>query len=147
MMDSKRIFVCMCGIFLVSVFLCPLVGQMKGMKFRGIEIPYTLKHEDVVIEKGKYDLEVTMPDTSGIRIFYLRILKGNEALCIIEARKLHYQTEKVSELHKDPNIPDKPRLTMRRVKALKKLYIIFESGKHAPDYPFEKLRFEIDYIE
>ena len=100
-----------------------------------------------MIEKGKYDLEITMPETSGVRIFYLRILKKNEALCIINGRKLHYKTEKVSELHKDPNIPDKPRLTMRRVNALKKLYIFFESGKHAPNYSFEKLRFEIDYIE
>jgi len=117
------------------------------MKFRGVNIPYTLKHNDVVIEKGKYDLEVTMPATTGIRIFYLRILKKKEALCIIEARKMHYKTEVVSELHKDPNIPDKPQLTMRKVKALKKIYIYFESGKNSPNYPFEKLRFEIDYIE
>ncbi|MFC2164212.1 hypothetical protein ACFLT2_04345 [Acidobacteriota bacterium] len=146
-MNSIKVFVCMTVVFLTFAFFCPLEGQTKGLKFRGIEIPYTLKHKDVVIEKGKYDLEVMMPETSGIRIFYLRILKKNKALCIIEARKLHYKTEKVSELHKDPNIPDKPRLTMRRVKALKKLYIFYESGKHPPSYPFEKLRFEIDYIE
>ncbi len=146
-MNSKRVFAFVVAVFLVFTFLSPLVGQMKGMKFKGINIPYTLKYKDVVIEKGKYDLEVMMPETSSVRIFYLRILKKNEALVIIGGRKMHYKTEKVSELHKDPNIPDKPQLTMRKVKALKKLYIYFESGKHSLDYPFEKLRFEIDYIE
>ena len=100
-----------------------------------------------MLEKGKYDIEITMPETSSVRIFYLRILKKNEALLILDGRKMHYKTEKVSELHRDPNIPDKPQLTMRKVKALKKIYIYFESGKQSPDYPFEKLRFEIDYIE
>lgn len=146
-MNSKKVLVYGVGVFLILAFLCPLAGQMKGMKFKGIEIPYNLKHKDVVIEKGKYDIEITMPETSSVRIFYLRIMKGNKAICIVDGRKMHYKTEKVSELHKDPNIPDQPRLTMRKVKALKKLYIYFESGKQAPNYPFEKIRYEIDYIE
>ena len=146
-MNLKRVFVYVAGVFLSVAFLSPLLGQMKGMKFKGINIPYTLKHKDIVLEKGKYDIEITMPETSSVRIFYLRILKKNEALLILDGRKMHYKTEKVSELHRDPNIPDKPQLTMRKIKALKKLYNYFESGKHSPNYPFEKLRFEIDYIE
>ena len=146
-MKSKRIYLYMVSVFLVFAFFCPLVGQMKGMKFRNIDIPYTLKHKDIVLEKGKYTLEVTMPETSSVRVFYLKILKGKDALCILNGTKVHYKTEKASELHKDPDIPDKPRLTMRKIAGLKKLYIYFESGKKAPDYPFEKIKFVIDYIE
>lgn len=146
-MNLKKIVVCVTGFVLLIACVCPLMSQMKGMKFKGVNIPYTLKHKDTVIEKGKYDIEITMPETSGVRIFYLRILKKNKALCILDATKLHYESEAVSAMHKDPNIPEKSRLTMRRNKELKKLYIIFESGKHSADYPFEKLRFEIDYIE
>ena len=146
-MKSKKIFIYGVNVLLILALLCPLAGQMKGMKFRNINIPYTLKHKDTVLEKGEYNLEVTMPETASVRVFYLRILKGNEALCILNGTKVHYKTEKVSELHKDPNIPDKPRLTMRKMKGLKKIYIYFESGKKSPDYPFEKIKFVVDYIE
>lgn len=146
-MNSKRVFVSMVGAFLILILLCPLDAQMKGLKFRGVNIPCTLKYKDTVIEKGKYDLEVMLPETASVRYFYLRIYKKKDALCILSGTKLHYRTEKVSELHKDPNIPDHSRLTMRRDKAKKKLYIYFESGKRSLDYPFERIRFEIDYVE
>jgi len=146
-MNSKKLFMYGVGIYLILAFICPLAGQMKAMKFRGINIPYTLKHNDTVIEKGKYDIEISMPETSGVRIFYLRILKKNKALCILDSTIMHYDTEATSQLRNDPNIPDKPRLTMGRNPVSKKLYIYFESGKHSPDYPFTKLRFVIDYIE
>jgi hypothetical protein len=146
-MNSKRFCKGVGGAFLVLLLICPLASQMKGLKFNGVNIPYTLKYEDTIIEKGKYDLEVMVPETASVRYFYLRIIEKKDALCILAGKKLHYHTEKVSELHKDPNIPDKPRLTMRRHPVKKKLYIYFESGKKAVDYPFEKIRFEIDYIE
>ena len=72
-MSLRNFIVCGVGVILILVFLCPLAGQMKGMKFKGIEIPYTLKHKDTVIKKGRYDLEITMPETASVRIFYLRI--------------------------------------------------------------------------
>ena len=147
-MNSKRSLRRAMGAFFLLILLCSLdAQQLKGLKFRGVDIPYTLKHEDTVIEKGKYELEVVMPQTASLRVFYLKINKDKDALCILSGTKLHYKTEKVSELHRDPNIPKQPRLTMRRNTEEKKLYIYFESGKRAPDYPFERIRFEIDYIE
>jgi hypothetical protein len=145
--NFKKVLFCGVGLFLILPFLCPLAGQVKGVKFKDIEIPYTLKHKDTVIEKGRYDLEIMLSDTSTVRVFFLRFLKKNKALFMIEGRKIPYETQKVTKLHRDPNIPDQPRLTMRKVTSRKKLYIYFESGKNIPNYPFEKIRYEIDYLE
>jgi len=145
-MNSKNAFVYMMVIFIVLVFLCPCQALAQGIKFRGVNIPYTIKCGDTVIEKGKYDIEVTMPETSGIRVFYFRISKKNKTLCMIPGTKVHYKSEAQSDLYKDPNIPDQPRIKMKSIKPLKKLYIYFESGKlHL--YKFEKIRYELDFIE
>jgi hypothetical protein len=49
------------------------------------------------------------------------------------------------KLQDDPNIPDKPRLKMKKNSSEKILYIIFESGKRTAFYPLERYRFKIEY--
>jgi len=45
----------------------------------------------------------------------------------------------------DPEIPKNAKLQIKRNPALKIVYIIFESGKHAQICTLHKIRFKVEY--
>ncbi len=146
-MFFKKNFVNLLGVILIIFLICPLMAQLKNIaEFKRVEIPFNLKHEDSIYEKGKYDFEiVVMYMTSGVVLFFLRIKKKRKILCQIEGKRLGYHTDFLAELLNDPNIPDEPRLKIKRNPKEKILNIIYESGKKATFYPLEKIRFKIEY--
>ena len=146
-MFFKRNPVKLLGVLLIMFLICPLIAQMKSIaKFKGVEIPFNLKHKDSIFEKGKYDFEILVKDMiSGEDLFFLRIKKKRKILCQIQGMRLKYHSDFLAELLNDPNIPDEPRLKIKRNPKEKILNIIYESGKIATFYPLEKIRFRIEY--
>ena len=125
---------------------CPAIAQMKKICiFKGVEISFNLKHDDSIIEKGKYDFEFLKHQTQVS--FYLRIKKKRKAVCLIQGEELAYKSSGYYERSEDPNIPEQAKL--RFLKNPKKgiVDILFESGKRAIAYPYVKLRFRMEYEE
>jgi hypothetical protein len=121
------------------ILLCPAIAQMKPVcEFKEVKIPFNLKNEDSIFEKGKYDFELLRMGN----VFYLRIKKkGNPVLLKSGGEKLMYENMF------DPDIPQRSKFQIKRNPALKIAYLIFESGSHHPDYPTIKVRFRLEYEE
>ena len=109
-------------------------------KFTGVELPYRLKYKDVVFEKGKYNLE-GLKDPNAPR-YFLRIKKGRKVLCLIQGEQLQYENGM-----RDPSIPDKCTLKMKKNLEEKVIYFTIETGKKNRMGPYQKLRFKMEYEE
>jgi len=135
----KSIFVSFLRIPLIMILLCPAIAQMKLIcEFKDVNIPFNLKNEDSLFEKGKYDFELLKMTN----VFYLRIKKKGIPVCLIpHGQKLMYENMS------DPDIPQYAKFQIKRNPALKIAYLIFESGSHHPDYPTIKVRFKLEYEE
>ena len=133
-------------VILIMLVLFPVYTQMQSLfEFKDVNIPFNLKHEDMIIKSGKYDLEFFKHGAG--QVFYLKIKKGNKTICLIpEGERVKYKNQSSLELLLiDPDIPDDCRLNIKRNPALKIAYIIFETGKRAMAYPYYKIRFKIGY--
>jgi len=141
----KRFFIILLKIVLIASLFSPAYAQMKRIyKFKKVQIPFNLKHEDSIVKKGKYDLEFLKLESQSA--YYLRIIKKKKFLFTIPGKQLSYKTDKdgMAQYH-DPNIPENPTLKMRKDPKDKILYIIFESGKKTSICPFIKARFKLEY--
>ena len=133
----KRLFckVIVC-VFLVSLLSMPAIAQWEDVtNFKDVQIPSNLKHNDKIIKKGKYQVEILKHTAQ--TVYYLRIKKGSKKLCLVPGEYLQYRDES--------EVPEKPKLRMRRNTAERLLYIIFESGTITWKYPKIKIRFKIEY--
>jgi len=132
-------------IFIIVLFwglVFPVQAQMVDIgKFERVQIPYRLKWEDTVIEKGTYSLEfVKSRDSTAC---YLKIIKGKKVLCLIMGERIDY-VGGGGMLEK--NIPDKPTLKMK-IDNSQRLYIFnFETGKFGL-FPYLRLRFKLKIAE
>jgi len=117
----------------------------KLHEFKGVKVPFNLKHEDSIVEKDKYDFQFFKLNGD----FLLRIIgKGKPACLVSGGKRIDYKTQGLMALLRaDPEIPEKPNLTIKRNPTLKIAYIIFESGKKNVIYPFLKIRFKMAYEE
>jgi hypothetical protein len=116
----------------------PVFSQWEDVcSFKDVQIPFDLKYEDKIIKKGKFEVEILKHTAQ--TAYYLRLKKGSKKLCLISGEYLRYIDE--------TDIPNKPKLRMRRNTAEKLLYIIFESGTITWKYPKIKIRFKIEYEE
>jgi len=130
---SCKVIVC---VFFVSLLSLPVFSQWEDVtSFKDVQIPFDLKYEDKIIKKGKYEIEI-LKHTSQTA-YYLRIKNKGNRLCLVPGEYLKYIDE--------TDIPDKPKIRMRRNTAEKLLYIIFESGTITWKYPNIKIRFKIEY--
>lgn len=142
-MSFKRIVADLLIIFLI--LCCPAFAQMKSLyKFKGVQIPFNLKHKDLIIQKDTYDFEFLRHPTQPI--FYLKIKKGRKTLCQLQGERLEYEGAEW-EYMKDPDIPKNPRMRMKKNLEKKVVYIIFETGKNTEIYPLIKTRFKLEYEE
>lgn len=146
-MITKRILANLTGILLILIIFSPSIAQVQVLcEFKGVKILWTLKYEDMEIEKGKYDLIFLR---QGTELFYLKIKKEGKTICLItEGERVKYQNQgNWSALHMDPEIPENAKLQIKRNPVVKIAYIIFESGKRHPTCPFHKIRFKLKYEE
>lgn len=142
-MSFKRIVADLLIIFLI--LCCPAFAQMKRLyKFKGVQIPFNMKHEDLIIQKDTYNFEFLRHPTQPI--FYLKIKKGGKTLCQLQGKKLKYESYGWEKM-RAPDIPKKPRMRMKKNLEKKVLYIIFETGKNTRIYPLIKVRFQLEYEE
>lgn len=143
----KKITANILGILLILILFWPAKAQMQTLgEFEGVEIPVNLKHEDIVIEKGKYDLEFIK---HGQNAFYLKFKKKGKTVCLIPGgeRVMYENQGDLTLLGLDPDIPENARFKMKKNPVLKIAYIIFETGKHSMICPYYKIRFKIKYEE
>lgn len=145
-MKKKRTLAFMLGAILVIVLFTPGHAQIKRIcKFEGVAIPFDLKHEDELLEKGTYNLDV-IKDVNQ-QLFHLRIKKKRKTICSVAGEKQRYKSLDIAHLMDDPNIPDDPKLRFQRAPAKKVVNIIFESGKRINKYPCIKVKFQMGYEE
>jgi hypothetical protein len=131
-------------VFLILLLASPIFAQLIDIgKFKGVEIPFRLKSQDIVLEKGIYNLEALKNRTTPS--CYLRIKKGTKVLCLIEGERLEYEAHGMAKMT-DPNIPQKPRLKMKRNVEEKVVYFMVETGRESR-FPYLWLRFKLDYEE
>jgi hypothetical protein len=135
-------------IFLILQISSPvLAAQLKELcKFKGVEIPFKLKYEDTVLKRDKYNLEALLLKSPSLSKYYLRIKKGSKVLCRIEGEQWIYVTQG-TYMMRDPDIPDKPTMKMRKNSKDKLITFIIETGKKNRMAPFLRLRFKIAYEE
>lgn len=146
-MLSKRIFVNLSLIFMIAILFCPATAQMQRLHmFKAVKIPFKLKHKDTVLKKGTYEFEFLR--LLAAPLHFLRIRKGGKKLCLIQGEPWTYSTSTIGsdQLH-DPNVPDDPRLRIKKIPEEKIVIITFETCKKARKYPFIRLRFKMEYEE
>jgi len=115
-------------------------------EFEGVNVPFTLKHEDRVMEKGTFDFIVlrNLPNT-----FMLRIKKRGKSVALISGgEKIDYPMQgSAVALERDPDIPKFAKLSMKKVPGENVLYVVVETGKQARSCPYHKIRFKLEYLE
>ncbi len=132
--QAFKIVVCF---FLLSLLSSPAFSQWEDVcRFKAVQIPFDLKCKDTMLPKGKYDLIVIKHTGQGL--YYLRIKKRREKLCLISGETIPYIDFE--------EIPEKPKLRMRRNPVENMLHIIFESGTITWKYSNVKARFKIEYL-
>jgi hypothetical protein len=139
-MFSKNNLTKLFAVMLTMCLVCPLLAQKSVNKFKDVDIPFNMKHEDTVIEKGKYEFEVLKYPTQVI--FYLSIKKKRgQNLCLIPGERLKYSNEEIEE----GKIPKKSKLSFKRIPVRKQVYIIYEAGSKTAIFPLIKIRWILEY--
>ena len=127
-------------VLLITFLVCPLIAQKSVNKFKDVNIPYTMKHENTVLEKGKYDFEILK--YSSQTVFYLSIKKRRgQNLCLIIGERLKYTNLEIET----NQIPQKSKLSIKKNPEKKLLYITYESGSSTVIFPLLKIRWELEY--
>jgi hypothetical protein len=130
------------GGLMIFLMAGPVAAQLADVsKFKGIQIPYTLKHEDKVLEKGRYDLEVVKERNSPT--YYLMFKKKGKVVCLVKGEQLTVEVRAGARLT-DASIPDSPRLKIKKDTAEKILIFTVETGRHSRS-PFQLLKFKLGY--
>jgi len=141
-LKRKILLILLLSIF-VALLVSPSIAQWERVYyFKDVNVPFNLKTEDKILEKGKYDFEILKD--FGQALYYLRIRKKGKRICNILGEYLYYDQRGAIN---DPEVPDKPKFGMRRNPVTKDVYILFESGRKYTKYPFVKIRFKMQYEE
>jgi hypothetical protein len=129
-------------VLMILVLVASAAAQFIDLgKFKGVAIPYTLKYKDIVMEKGRYDLETVKNRNSPT--YFLKFKKGGKVICLVEGEQLTVEARAGSRLT-DKSIPDSPRLKMKKDTAEKILIITVETGRRS-QFPFQLLQFNLEY--
>ncbi len=143
-MTAKKILLSLLTVFFVFLIFSQALADWRTVqKFKGVNVPFDMKHEDLIMEKGKFDFEIL--SERSLNIFQLKIYKKGKSLCGITGNVLRdglpgARGEKMEE------VPDEPTLQMKRIPVKKALYIIFETGKLTELFPGFVIRFELEYL-
>jgi hypothetical protein len=133
---------------LILVFLSssPSSADIREiLAFRDVEIPWTLKQGDVVIEKGTYDVLLIK---HGIELFCLKLRQNGKAICIVKnPQRIKYgKSNTLYELMRDPDVSQLAKLKLKRNPVINKVYFLIETG-NCPHCKFQKMRFRMDSTE
>jgi hypothetical protein len=142
----KALVICSLILALTLLFADLVVAQMNPVyRFKGVNIPVSLRIKNAVLKKGVYDLEFVR--ASSPVLYYLRIWQQGKILHALQGEEWPYGSGIVSDIAKNRDIPDKPTLKMTRNATEKLLTVIFESGRWAKRYPMIRAKFKFQYEE
>jgi hypothetical protein len=130
-------------VFLVS---SPSFADIREiLTFRDVEIPWTLKQGDVVIEKGSYDVLLIK---HGVELFCLKLRKSGKTICIVKdpIRIKYANNDNLYELIRSKDIPKEARLRVKKNPAINTVYFLIETG-NCREFRFQKLRFKVESTE
>lgn len=142
-MFTKKIFFNLLAVFLVFLLFSQAGADWRSIqKFKKVDVPFDMKYEDLIMEKGQFDFEIL--SERSLNIFQLKIYKKGKSLCGITGKVLRdglpgTRGEEMEE------VPDEPTLQMKRIPVKKALYIIFETGKLTEIFPGFVIQFELGY--
>lgn len=144
-MFSKKVITKFLIIILTGLLVNPAMAAMKKVKkFKNVNIPYNLKHEETIIEKGKYDFEIWA--YREVRQWSVKLIKKGNTLCALPGVILRDECPGARGQESE-DIPKEPTLKMSRIPAKHILNIIFEAGSTTQFYTCYKVKFEIQYEE
>jgi hypothetical protein len=140
------------GILWASIVVLGFVAPYAGAAterislFKGVEIPFDFKSGDTVISRGKYDLEIHFSKVDTNYLYILKLLRKGQWLYDIPGQRIEYQALTLQDLAKDPKIPEKPTIRIRKLPTGNLVDFIYESGKTG-NMPFEKAFFRVQQVE
>ena len=145
-MPSKRVLVICSAILSTMLFFADLaIAQMDPIyRFKGVNIPVSLKIKDNILEKSAYDLEFLR--TSSPVLYFIKIMKGGKILDLLQGEELRYDGTE-HDIARNRDIPNKPTLKMTMDKSENLLILVFESGRYHRKYPMLRARFKYQYEE
>lgn len=114
--------------------------------FKGVDIPFDFKSGDIVVDQGKYDLEIRFSKVDTNFLYVLRFLRKGKQLYDIAGQRIEYQALTIQDLMKDPKIPKEPTIRIRKLPMGNLVDFIYESGK-VGNMPFEKAFFRVEQIQ
>ncbi len=114
--------------------------------FKGVDIPFDFKSGDIVVDQGKYDLEIRFSKVDTNFLYVLRFLRKGKQLYDIAGQRIEYQALTIQDLMKDPKIPKEPTIRIRKLPMGNLVDFIYESGKIG-NMPFEKAFFRVEQIQ
>ena len=142
----KALASCSLVLILTLLFTVLVLAEMIPLnRFKGVNIPVSLKIKDKILEKGVYDLEFRR--TPSPVLFYVGIMKRGKILGVVQGEEWPYGTGIVSDIAENRDIPQKPTLKMAKNTDEKLFIVIFESGRWTRSYPMVRARFKIPYEE
>jgi len=131
---------------LLTLVSLPLSADIREiLTFRDVEIPWTLRHGDIVMEKGSYDVILIK---HGIEIFCLKIRQNGKSICIIKnpERIKYANQDNLYEMMQDPEVSSESILRMKKNEALNTVYFLIETGD-CQGCRFQKFRFKAQSVE
>jgi len=133
--------------FFLTFCSSPAFSQLEELaEFKDVNLPFALKSENTLLEKGTYDfiLLKNIPN-----VFLIKIKKKDKTVGLISGgEKINYPAQgDITLLQKSPDIPESGKLTIKSNPLLKTAYIILETGKKARLCPYHKIRFKLDRME
>ena len=147
MSSRKYLAWCSLVVFLMLLFAGLVLAQGIPLdRFKGVNIPVSLKIQDKTFEKGLYDLQFRR--TPSPVLFYVGIMKRGKILGVVQGEEWPYGTRIIRrDIAENRDIPDKPTLKMAKNTDEKMFIVIFESGRWTRSYPMVRARFKIPYEE
>ncbi len=133
-------------VFAITLLVLPVAAELRSVhRFTKVAIPFSMKHEDAILEKGTYDFEICADRT--LSLWILRIIKKGKILCGLPGEVLWDRAP--GELgQKMAGVPDEPTLRVKRIPEEKMAHITFENAgieSGAEIFPYYIVRFKIDY--
>jgi hypothetical protein len=139
-LKEKIRFVVLLSVFCLLLVKPGIAQWERVYYFKDVNVPFKLVTEEEVLKAGTYDFEILKDFRQAL--YYLRIKKKNKRICNILGEYLYYK-QRGAIVH--PEVPDKPKIGMRRNPVTKDVIIIFESGRKFTKYPFVKIRFKMKF--
>jgi len=131
---------------LVFLFSIPSTGEIREiLTFRDVEIPWTLKQGELVLEAGRYDVLLLK---HGIELFCLKLRQNGKTICVVKnPQRIKYTNQhNLYELMKSENVPNEARLCVKKNPAIHTVYFVVETG-NCRHCKFQKMRFKMESSE